>query len=194
MLCQTFHGAEQVEVQMHCPICWTVLYLEYSGGDTLFKRLLWQHFGCPEKCVSVLGGVQCFGWTRPCVTAGHVQVSKQGVLVMSQIYIASLLLELTETIQTAFTVTRCNLDLEIQHFVPLEIPIMGQFSPSEALYLHLLPVVLQVVVSVSEPFGSQMPLFAPNRNAMFPVLIRTLKLYPKRYQSTFLLSAPFFFP
>lgn len=111
---------------------------------------------------------------------------------MSQIYIASLLLELTETIQTAFTVTRCNLDLEIQHFVPLEIPIMGQFSPSEALYLHLLPVVLQVVVSVSEPFGSQMPLFAPNRNAMFPVLIRTLKLYPKRYQSTFLLSAPFF--
>lgn len=142
---------------------WTALFaamgLEYSGGDTRFKRLFWQHCGCPGRCVSVLGGVQCFGWTSPRVTAGHVQVSKQGVLLMSRIYIASPLLELTKNIQTAFTVTRVSLDWVIQRYVPLGIPIMGQCSPSKVCYLHLLPVVLQVAVSASEPFGSRMPVF-----------------------------------
>lgn len=50
---------------------------------------------------------------------------------MSQIYIASPLLERTENTRTAFTVTRVSLDWVIQHYVPLGIPIMGQCSPSK---------------------------------------------------------------
>lgn len=34
---------------------------------------------------SVLGGIQCFRWTRPWATASHIQVSTQGVFLMSQI-------------------------------------------------------------------------------------------------------------
>lgn len=135
--------------------------------------------GCSGSTVAVQAGVSLSlevfsafvgqAW----VTALHVHVSKQGVLLVSQVCVVSSLLELTENIQTALTVTRFNLDLIIQHYRPLGMPIMGWCSPSKVQCLHLLPVVLQVVISASEPFGSQMPVFAPNRDTIFLVLIGT---------------------
>lgn len=175
MLCQTFHGAEQVEGEMDCPAC--------CHGSGVFR---WRHTA-QEAALTALWlsrEVSLCPWRysmlwldKALLTA--LQVIKQGVLHMSQIYIASSFLQLSENIQTAFAVTRFNLDLVIPHYGTLGIPIRGWCSPSK-VYLHLLPVLLQVVVLASEPFGSQMPVFAPNRSIMFPVLVGPLQLYPNR--------------
>lgn len=42
-----------------------------------------------RQVVTVMGCIQRFGWTRPGATASHTQVSKQGVLLMSQMYAVS---------------------------------------------------------------------------------------------------------
>lgn len=119
--------------------------------------------GCSDSTVVVqtgfdfvLGDIQRFGWTRPWATASHIQVSKRAVLLMSQIYVASSLPELTENVQTVLVVTKFKLDLIMQHYGPLGISIMRQHSPSEVRYPHLLPVVLntdkaQVAVLASKP-------------------------------------------
>lgn len=109
---------------------------------------------------SVLGGIQCFRWTRPWATASHIQVSTQGVFLMSQIYVASSLPKLTENIQTVLIVTQFKLDLIIRHYGPVG-SILGQRPLSKVWYSLLLPVVLntdmvQVAVLASEPLCSQL--------------------------------------
>lgn len=94
--------------------------------------------GCSDSTVivqtgrdSVLGGIQHFGWARPIATASHIQVSRQGVLLVLQIYVASSVPELTKNIQTVLIVTKFKLDLIPSIMGLWAYPSRGSALPSK---------------------------------------------------------------